>query len=109
METRKARQTLAEIEARHHDIIKLEKSIRELHDMFMDYSRRLVESQGEMVDRIEYHDKNASAYIDTATQETRRAVRYQSKARKKRVFILICVAVLAVLLVIIIGSWVGLS
>ncbi|EEC18587.1 syntaxin, putative [Ixodes scapularis] len=65
--------------------------------------------QGEMVDRIEYHVKNASAYIDTATQETRRAVRYQSKARKKRVFILICVAVLAVLLVIIIGSWIGLS
>uniref|UniRef100_V5HAF0 Putative syntaxin 1a n=1 Tax=Ixodes ricinus TaxID=34613 RepID=V5HAF0_IXORI len=84
METQKARQTLAEIEARHHDIIKLEKSIRELHDMFMDMAL-LVESQGEMVDRIEYHVKNASAYIDTATQETRRAVRYQSKARKKKI------------------------
>ncbi|XP_077509963.1 syntaxin-like isoform X1 [Amblyomma americanum] len=108
METQKARQTLAEIEARHHDIIKLEKSIRELHDMFMDMAM-LVESQGEMVDRIEYHVKNAAAYVDTATQETRRAVRYQSKARKKRVFILICVAISAVLLVIIIGSWVGLS
>ncbi|XP_065301083.1 syntaxin-1A-like isoform X3 [Dermacentor albipictus] len=108
METQKARQTLAEIEARHHDIIKLEKSIRELHDMFMDMAM-LVESQGEMVDRIEYHVKNAAAYVDTATQETRRAVRYQSKARKKRVLILICVAISAVLLVIIIGSWVGLS
>ncbi|XP_077533964.1 syntaxin-like isoform X1 [Haemaphysalis longicornis] len=108
METQKAKQTLAEIEARHHDIIKLEKSIRELHDMFMDMAM-LVESQGEMVDRIEYHVKNAAAYVDTATQETRRAVRYQSKARKKRVFILICVSISAVLLVIIIGSWIGLS
>ncbi|XP_037280344.1 syntaxin isoform X1 [Rhipicephalus microplus] len=108
METQKARQTLAEIEARHNDIIKLEKSIRELHDMFMDMAM-LVESQGEMVDRIEYHVKNAAAYVDTATQETRRAVRYQSKARKKRVLILICIAISAVLLVIIIGSWVGLS
>ncbi|XP_037566298.1 syntaxin-like isoform X2 [Dermacentor silvarum] len=108
METQKARQTLAEIEARHHDIIKLEKSIRELHDMFMDMAM-LVESQGEMVDRIEHHVKSAAAYVDTATQETRRAVRYQSKARKKRVLILICTAISAVLLVIIIGSWVGLS
>ncbi|KAL3191583.1 hypothetical protein MRX96_059681 [Rhipicephalus microplus] len=101
METQKARQTLAEIEARHNDIIKLEKSIRELHDMFMDMAM-LVESQGEMVDRIEYHVKNAAAYVDTATQETRRAVRYQSKARKKKIIILVLIVVLVVILAIII-------
>ncbi|XP_064461020.1 syntaxin-1A-like isoform X2 [Ornithodoros turicata] len=101
METQKARQTLAEIEARHHDIIKLEKSIRELHDMFMDMAM-LVESQGEMVDRIEYHVKNASAYVDTATQETRRAVRYQSKARKKKVIIIVLLVVVVLILAIII-------
>lgn len=44
METQQARQTLADIEARHEDIIKLENSIRELHDMFMDMAM-LVESQ----------------------------------------------------------------
>lgn len=44
METQQARQTLADIEARHNDIIKLENSIRELHDMFMDMAM-LVESQ----------------------------------------------------------------
>lgn len=44
METQQARQTLADIEARHADIIKLENSIRELHDMFMDMAM-LVESQ----------------------------------------------------------------
>jgi len=43
-ETKLAKQTLAEIEARHNDIIKLEKSIRELHDMFMDMAM-LVENQ----------------------------------------------------------------
>nr|BAH72906.1 ACYPI005967 [Acyrthosiphon pisum] len=54
METQQARQTLADIEARHADIIKLENSIRELHDMFMDMAM-LVENQGELIDRIEYH------------------------------------------------------
>ncbi|XP_050053913.1 syntaxin-1A isoform X5 [Aphis gossypii] len=44
METQQARQTLADIEARHADIIKLENSIRELHDMFMDMAM-LVENQ----------------------------------------------------------------
>ena len=44
METQQAKQTLADIEARHADIIKLETSIRELHDMFMDMAM-LVESQ----------------------------------------------------------------
>lgn len=43
-DTQQAKQTLADIEARHNDIIKLESSIRELHDMFMDMAM-LVESQ----------------------------------------------------------------
>ncbi len=44
MDTASAKQTLADIEARHADIIKLETSIKELHDMFMDMAM-LVESQ----------------------------------------------------------------
>lgn len=44
METQAAKKTLADIEARHEDIMKLENSIRELHDMFMDMAM-LVESQ----------------------------------------------------------------
>ena len=44
METQQAKQSLKDIEARHNDIIKLENSIRELHDMFMDMAM-LVESQ----------------------------------------------------------------
>ena len=43
-DTQQAKQTLADIEARHNDILKLEASIRELHDMFMDMAM-LVESQ----------------------------------------------------------------
>ncbi|CAI9740853.1 syntaxin isoform X1 [Octopus vulgaris] len=87
METQQARQTLADIEARHEDIIKLENSIRELHDMFMDMAM-LVESQGEMIDRIEYNVEAAVDYIETAKMDTRKAVKYQSKARQKKIAIL---------------------
>lgn len=47
-ETQQAKQSLKDIEARHNDIIKLENSIRELHDMFMDMAM-LVESQASSI------------------------------------------------------------
>ncbi|XP_049289678.1 syntaxin-1A isoform X2 [Anopheles funestus] len=99
METQQAKQTLADIEARHADIIKLENSIRELHDMFMDMAM-LVESQGEMIDRIEYHVEHAMDYVQTATQDTKKALKYQSKARRKKIWIGICVLIAIIILVV---------
>ncbi|KAJ1532087.1 hypothetical protein ONE63_000716 [Megalurothrips usitatus] len=81
METQQAKQTLADIEARHADIIKLENSIRELHDMFMDMAM-LVESQGELIDRVEFHVTQTKDYVETARGELKLAEDYQSKARK---------------------------
>ncbi|XP_008203569.1 syntaxin-1A isoform X2 [Nasonia vitripennis] len=107
METQQAKQTLADIEARHADIIKLENSIRELHDMFMDMAM-LVESQGEMIDRIEYHVEHAVDYVQTATQDTKKALKYQSKARRKKIMIMICLAILAVIVATTIGGYFGL-
>ncbi|XP_043481082.1 syntaxin-1A isoform X2 [Leptopilina heterotoma] len=100
METQQAKQTLADIEARHADIIKLENSIRELHDMFMDMAM-LVESQGEMIDRIEYHVEHAVDYVQTATQDTKKALKYQSKARRKLILIVVCLTVAVIILIII--------
>lgn len=100
METQQAKQTLADIEARHADIMKLEKSIQELHDMFMDMAM-LVEQQGEMIDRIEYNVEQAVDYVETAKMDTKKAVKYQSKARRKLIFIIICVVVLVAILAII--------
>lgn len=57
MDTHQAKQTLADIEARHADIIKLENSIRELHDMFMDMAM-LVESQVMFLCVHPLHGKN---------------------------------------------------
>ncbi|XP_046841268.1 syntaxin-like [Xenia sp. Carnegie-2017] len=98
IETQQARQALGDIEARHQDIVNLEKSIRELHEMFLDMAM-LVESQGEMINRIEHNVDNAADYISSAKNETKKAVKYQSKARRKKII----VAILCVLLLIIIG------
>jgi len=104
METQQARQTLADIEARHADIMKLENSIRELHDMFMDMAM-LVENQGEMIDRIEYNVEHAVDYVQTATQDTKKALKYQSKARRKKILIIICLTItLVIIICIILGT-----
>ncbi|KAK7789318.1 hypothetical protein R5R35_009188 [Gryllus longicercus] len=106
MDTQQAKQTLADIEARHADIVKLENSIRELHDMFMDMAV-LVESQGEMIDRIEYNVEHAVEYVDTATKDTKKAMEYQSKARRKKIMMLLCLTVLGVVLVSMVASYLG--
>ncbi|XP_037046916.1 syntaxin-1A isoform X1 [Bradysia coprophila] len=108
METQQAKQTLADIEARHADIIKLENSIRELHDMFMDMAM-LVESQGEMIDRIEYHVEHAMDYVQTATQDTKKALKYQSKARRKKICIMVCAVILLIIILSALASYFGLS
>jgi len=107
METQQAKQSLADIEARHRDIIKLENSIRELHDMFMDMAM-LVESQGEMIDRIEFNVEKSVDYVDTAVADTKKALKYQSKARRKKLIIIaIGVAILIVIIIIIAASFAG--
>ncbi|XP_072839219.2 syntaxin-2 [Pogona vitticeps] len=102
LDTKITRQALNEIEARHKDIIKLESSIQELHEMFMDMAM-MVEVQGEMVNSIEEHVVKASEYVEQAKEETKKAVKYQSKSRRKLIFIIICVSVLIVILAIVLA------
>ncbi|XP_051965157.1 syntaxin-2-like isoform X2 [Xyrauchen texanus] len=95
------RQALNEIESRHKDILRLESSIKELHDMFVDMAM-LVETQGELIDNIEKNVNNAVEYTYHAKEQTKKAVRYQAGARRKMVHIAICGAVLVILFVIVI-------
>jgi len=95
METQQAKQTLAEIEARHSDIMKLEKSILELRDLFVDLAT-LVEMQGEMVNRIENHVAMSKSHVDKGRVEVNQAIAYRSKARLKK---LICFTILILLIV----------
>ncbi|KAM8977083.1 syntaxin-1A [Pelodytes ibericus] len=97
MDSNITKQALNEIETRHSEIIKLENSIRELHDMFMDMAM-LVESQGEMIDRIEYNVEHAVDYVERAVSDTKKAVKYQSKARRKKIMIIICCVVLGIVI-----------
>lgn len=97
------RQALNEIESRHDEIIKLEKSIKELHDMF-NYLAMEVQAQGEMVNRIEENIKMSHNYVEKAVTDTAAAVETSKKVRKKKLWIAVCIAVLLVILAIILAT-----
>nr|XP_023415548.1 syntaxin-3 [Loxodonta africana] len=103
-----SKQALSEIEGRHKDIVRLESSIKELHDMFMDIAM-LVENQGEMLDNIELNVMHTVDHVEKAREETKKAVKYQSQARKKLIIIIVIVVVLLGILALIIGLSVGLN
>ncbi|XP_064177532.1 syntaxin-4 isoform X4 [Anguilla rostrata] len=80
-DAKNTKQALNEIESRHDEILKLERSIRDLHEMFQ-YLAMEVEAQGEMVDRIEANIMHSKNYVENAVTETQQAANYQNKARK---------------------------
>ncbi|XP_030256974.1 syntaxin-4 [Sparus aurata] len=106
IDAKATKQALNEIESRHDEILKLERSIKDLHDMFQ-YLAMEVEAQGEMVNRIENNIKQSSNYVEKAKENTAAAVTYQKKARKKKIWIAICLAILILILVISLASAFG--
>uniref|UniRef100_A0A3Q3K1G9 t-SNARE coiled-coil homology domain-containing protein n=1 Tax=Monopterus albus TaxID=43700 RepID=A0A3Q3K1G9_MONAL len=97
------KQALNEIESRHDEILKLEKSIRELHEMFQ-YLAMEVEAQGEMVNQIENNIKKSCDYVEKGKDNLEQAVKHHNSARKvqcgKKVWIAICLAILLLILAI---------
>ncbi|TFJ97887.1 CXADR-like membrane protein-like [Platysternon megacephalum] len=101
-DTRVTKQALNEIETRHDEILKLERSIQELHEMFT-YLATEVELQGEMIDRIEKNILDSEDYVKKGHLHLSSARESQQKARKKKFMIIICLSVTVVIVVVIIG------
>lgn len=88
----------AYIEARHNDIVQLERNIYELHQLFVDMSL-LVQHQQELLDRIEDHVGGAIVHTQAANSELKTTHEYQKKSRKKMIIItLILIIVIAAVL-----------
>jgi len=64
--------------ARHKEVLKLEKSLQEVHQLFVDMAA-LVDQQGEVIDRIAFRISNAKADVAAAKVELTEA--YKIKKR----------------------------
>jgi len=93
-----AKNALAYIEARHKDIVRLEASILELHQLFVDMAV-LVDSQGELLNQIEFNVSQSVAYTADGVKELKTAVKLQKKGRKKMcILIIILLVIMGVIL-----------
>ncbi|XP_077170801.1 syntaxin-4 [Paroedura picta] len=101
-DTQVTKQALNEIETRHSEILKLERSIQELHEMFM-YLATEVELQGETINRIEKAILDSEDYVKKGQVHLHTAQENQRKARKKKVMLIICLSVTAVIIIAIIS------
>ncbi|XP_062918460.1 syntaxin-4-like [Mobula hypostoma] len=102
-ETQITKQAMSEIESRHTEILRLEKSICELHDMFM-YLAMEVEAQGEMINNIENTVSTTVNYVEKAADNTASAATSRRKALKKKLCMIVCVVILVLVLIAIIVS-----
>jgi len=99
-----AKNALSYIQDRHREIVQIEASVSELHELFVDMAI-LVESQGAVLDVVE-HNVN-SAILDTGegVDQMASANKHQQKGRKKMYIIIgIGIVIVIVLLVGLIGG-----
>ncbi|XP_012092714.1 syntaxin-related protein KNOLLE isoform X2 [Jatropha curcas] len=92
----KVLETVVEIQDRHDAAKEIEKSLLELHQVFLDMAV-MVEAQGEQLDDIEHHVLNASHYVKDGAKELKTAKDYQRSSRKW-----LCIGIILLLLIILV-------
>lgn len=92
----KVLETVVEIQDRHDAAKEIEKSLLELHQVFLDMAV-MVEAQGEQMDDIEHHVLNASHYVKDGTKQLHTAKEYQRSSRK-----CMCIGLVLILLLILV-------
>jgi uncharacterized coiled-coil DUF342 family protein len=68
-----ARTVLNEVQSRHDDIKKIERTILELHQLFMDM-QMMIEQQGEVLTQIEVHAETAAQDLEQGNKDVSRAI-----------------------------------
>lgn len=82
--------TYQNVAGKYQDVLTLEQSVSELHQMFLDFAV-LAEQQGELLDQIEFQVKNAGDYIEDGNVQVFESIQYQKKIRKKQCWIILIV------------------
>ncbi|XP_022966401.1 syntaxin-related protein KNOLLE-like [Cucurbita maxima] len=92
----KVAETVVEIQDRHGAAKEIERSLLELHQVFLDMAV-MVEAQGEKMDDIEHHVMNASQYVRDGSKDLKSAKDLQRINRKW-----MCFGVLLLLIIILV-------
>lgn len=91
-----ARAVLSEVQSRHDDIKKIEKTILELHQLFVDM-QMMVEQQAEVLNQIETHAENTVVDLERGNKDVDRAIVSAKATRAKK---WICFVIFIILLIV---------
>lgn len=96
---KEAEDALNYVRHKHNEIKKLEASISELHQLFLDMSV-LVETQGDCINHIEKHVEMATASTRTGVKQLKTANTYQKKSRNRMWCMLLIFCVIFVVILV---------
>lgn len=80
------RQAYTKVAGKYQDVLALEQSVAELHQMFLDFAL-LTEQQGELIDQIEFNVKSAADYVEEANVDVYHAIESSKSIRKKQWYV----------------------
>ncbi|XP_068779384.1 syntaxin-4 isoform X2 [Struthio camelus] len=103
---RATRAALDEMAARHGEILRLERSLRDLGDLFA-LLGTTVESQGEVIDRIERNILDSGTFVRKGQEQLGAARESQRGARRRKLLAAACLVVALVVLVAAVGAALG--
>ncbi|XP_017486772.1 PREDICTED: syntaxin-4-like, partial [Rhagoletis zephyria] len=99
-ETENERRTLRDLMDRFNELKKLEKSIEDVHALFLRI-QTLVMEQSETINRVEFVAQQATHFVDKGQHKLKKAETLKQKALKKKFWLIgIAVAVLVILILI---------
>ncbi|KAI4496112.1 hypothetical protein M0802_007979 [Mischocyttarus mexicanus] len=75
------KEQLSAIEVRHNEVLKLEKSIHEIKDMFSE-TAFLIEKQGEQINSVEYFAKNTTEDVESGKKSLKKAEDRSDRLKK---------------------------
>jgi len=96
----KLQHAVADIKDKYKDILRLERSVEMVHQMFVDM-QMLVQAQGEMLDNIELNIQDAKDYMQKGVKQLDNAKKSHKIYKKYRCCLLIVLLVILVLVVVV--------
>lgn len=101
-----ARTVLNEVQVRHRELLKLEKTMAELTQLFHDMEEMIIE-QDQPIQQIDEQIHTAQHDIEQGVGHTNKAVTSAKKARKKKIWCLVICLIIIAILAIVLGSVFG--
>ncbi|CAH9087820.1 unnamed protein product [Cuscuta europaea] len=92
----KVLETVVEIQDRHDAAKEIERSLLELHQVFLDMAV-MVEAQGEQLDDIHHHVMNAAQYVNDGSKSLKAAKEQQRSSRRW-----MCIGIILILIIILV-------